>query len=206
MKTAVITGCNRGLGFKVANILLENSFKVIGLNRTSAEITHENYIERYYNSNFDDSSLNKLMVTLEHEHVDILILNAAIYYEDAIQNMSIEDITSILYANSIAPLALIKKFEEKLIETKGKVISIGSATEFFIMKDSEFYSISKKLWRSIIQNYSRSVNDKGISVTHLILPRLDTEFGISTTSVAKEILEISSQPRHKLHFATLNFT
>ena len=34
MKTALITGCNRGLGAGIRNILLKQGYKVIGLNRT----------------------------------------------------------------------------------------------------------------------------------------------------------------------------
>ena len=45
MKIALITGCNRGLGEGIRNILLEQGYKVIGLNRTISNQIIENYTE-----------------------------------------------------------------------------------------------------------------------------------------------------------------
>ena len=42
MKTALITGCNRGLGSGIRDILLKNGYKVIGLNRTVSNENLEN--------------------------------------------------------------------------------------------------------------------------------------------------------------------
>ena len=44
-KTALITGCNRGLGEGIRNILLKQGYTVIGLNRTVSNQKLKNYIE-----------------------------------------------------------------------------------------------------------------------------------------------------------------
>ena len=45
MKTALITGCNRGLGAGIRDILLNEGYSVIGLNRTITDGKIENYTE-----------------------------------------------------------------------------------------------------------------------------------------------------------------
>ena len=45
MKTALITGCNRGLGEGIRNVLLESGYRVIGLNRTVSNCKIDNYLE-----------------------------------------------------------------------------------------------------------------------------------------------------------------
>ena len=63
MKTALITGCNRGLGAGVRNILLKEGYRVIGLNRTlSKEKTMllKDFLERLYNPEFKESTIEKM--------------------------------------------------------------------------------------------------------------------------------------------------
>ena len=45
MKAALITGCNRGLGAGIRDVLLKEGYKVIGLNRTLSKEKINNYIE-----------------------------------------------------------------------------------------------------------------------------------------------------------------
>ena len=45
MKTALITGCNRGLGAGIRDILLKEGYQVIGLNRSVSNEKIDNYIE-----------------------------------------------------------------------------------------------------------------------------------------------------------------
>ena len=76
MKTALITGCNRGLGEGIRNVLLKEGYKVIGLNRTVSNCNIENYLE--IKCDISSSENVEEIKNQVDEKVDLLVINAGI--------------------------------------------------------------------------------------------------------------------------------
>ena len=88
-KTALITGCNRGLGEGIRNILLKQGYTVIGLNRTLSNQKLENYIEVKCDiSNSENIEKAKEKI---NKKIDLLIINAGIRRFEKIENMKKQD-------------------------------------------------------------------------------------------------------------------
>lgn len=187
IKTIVITGCNRGLGLELAISFLKNNYKVIGLNRNESPITHKFYKELKYEANYTDLELSDLIKDIKV--IDVLILNAGEYYEKMIKDLSTNKIKDLFVSNSLGPYSLLVSLTEKLELSRGKIISIGSKAEFFSMKDSEFYSITKLTFKEMLKAYSKILQSKGISLTHFSFPRISDNSNFSVDRFIKIINE-----------------
>ena len=89
MKTALITGCNRGLGAGIRNILLKQGYKVIGLNRTISNETIENYTEIECDVSRHESIQN-IKNKIDNK-INLLVINAGIRRFEKIENMQLID-------------------------------------------------------------------------------------------------------------------
>lgn len=87
MKTALITGCNRGLGAGIRDIFLKEGYQVIGLNRSVSNEKIDNYIEIQCDiSNFKNvESVKEKIPAL----IDLIIINAGIRRFEKIENMKV---------------------------------------------------------------------------------------------------------------------
>lgn len=171
METVIITGTNRGIGKKLTNYLLDEGYKVIGLNRSLDKNDNKNFKSYHYDANYaGEMELLKLVKNIASENnLDnfILLLNAAIFYSKPILELNKNELLELFTVNAIAPFLLLKHFLPELTKNNGKVISIGSKAEDFLMDNSEVYSITKEASRKLLTSQNK------VLTIHLKFPRLD---------------------------------
>lgn len=80
MKTALVTGTSRGLGFELAKELLRRNHLVIGAARSPCPIEHDNYhhITADITTDMYKQSLQALLLEKEVSHLELLINNAGV--------------------------------------------------------------------------------------------------------------------------------
>lgn len=125
-KLAYITGTSRGIGFALAELLLEDGYYVIGMSRTNT-ITHPNF-------HFHEIDLSNLAeiesFIFEHPATEVLLINNAgtlgeILPVGRLSNQSIRDVTLL---NILAPQILMNLFIQTYSQavSSGKIINISS--------------------------------------------------------------------------------
>lgn len=134
-KTALVTGCAKGIGKEIAlelardgcNIIgtcnnslpemfdLKNKVEAIGVKFYSYKVNFLNYEEV---TNFINS------VQKEFEHIDVLVNNAALCLDNNFKDKSVEEFQAVLQVNLITPFLLIQKLCNRMKD--GVIINISS--------------------------------------------------------------------------------
>jgi short-subunit dehydrogenase len=135
MKTVLITGSSRGLGFALAKQALKNNMKVIAVTRngtTLHELNNENLIvvECLYT---EKNGRDKLVNALQNHKIklDYLILNAGLLIKNKLENISENDLEKMFQVNSIAPLLLFKELtKNNCLSENYHTVTIGSMGGF----------------------------------------------------------------------------
>jgi 2-deoxy-D-gluconate 3-dehydrogenase len=141
-KTALVTGCRRGIGRAIAESLAEAGADIIGIS-TSLQADGDEVGKavrksgRHFTSYQCDlgerTALRRFLADLEeHGHtIDILIDNAGMIRRAPVEEQSDEDWGSVIEVNLSASFVLARELGRKMIERGGgKIIFVASVLSF----------------------------------------------------------------------------
>lgn len=139
-KTAIVTGCNTGIGQAIAVALSEAGSYVAGVNRSDAKET-EDIIKKnsgsFYNIKEDLSNINVIPEIIKktlnkYERIDILVNNAGIIRRENAIDFTEKDFDEVLNLNTRIPFFLSQAVAKEFIKqkTRGKIINICSMLSF----------------------------------------------------------------------------
>lgn len=167
MKTALITGCNRGLGEGIRNILLKQGYKVIGLNRTISNEIIENYTEiecdvsKYESIQDIKNKVNK--------KIDLLVINAGIRRFEKIENMQVEDWQDSVNTNLNGAFYVLNTFIENVKKAKGDIVIVGSHSEKYTFEEGGAYCSTKLALRGLTECLREELRYEDVRVSYLSL-------------------------------------
>ena len=174
-KTALVTGCSRGIGEAMAVALAEAGADVIGVsgtlsNGSAAEKGVVGAGRRFYPFAADLSNREALYQTINtiheaHPVVDILVNNAGIILRDPAALHSDEYWDKVLSINLNAGFILAREFGKKMIERKrGKIIFTCSLLSFQGGINVPGYTASKSAVAGLVKALSNEWASKGVNV------------------------------------------
>ncbi|EAR07528.1 SDR family oxidoreductase [Reinekea blandensis] len=105
MKTAVITGANRGIGLALAERLSQQGYRIIGVCRHSSD--ELNAIAEQVIENIDVTSaeaVTQLQQALADTPIDLLINNAGLLEDNVLGSIDFDSIQRMMDVNAYAPL------------------------------------------------------------------------------------------------------
>ena len=199
-KTALITGCNRGLGEGIRNILLKQGYTVIGLNRTLSNQKLENYIE----VKCDISNSENIEKTKEkiNKKIDLLIINAGIRRFEKIENMKKQDWEDSVNINLNGAFYTLKSFIENVKNAKGDIIIIGSHSEKYTFEEGGAYCSTKLALRGMAECLREELRYEDVRVSYLSLGSIKNrdhniyeEWKLMPEEVGMTILNIINLPK-----------
>lgn len=199
-KTALITGCNRGLGEGIRNILLKQGYTVIGLNRTLSNQKLENYIE----VKCDISNSENIEKTKEkiNKKIDLLIINAGIRRFEKIENMKKQDWEDSVNINLNGAFYTLKSFIENVKNAKGDIIIIGSHSEKYTFEEGGAYCSTKLALRGMAECLREELRYEDVRVSYLSLGSIKNrdhniyeEWKLMPEEVGITILNIINLPK-----------
>lgn len=189
MKTALVTGSNRGIGFEVAGQLLKLNFKVF---LTSRNIENGKKAVKILKEKFEHVDFLELDVSDEksiktaaekfksfNAKLDVLINNAGILpNQKKIDSVDSESVMKTFITNSLGPLLVIQNFLQ-FIPNDGRIINVHSGLGLLSeMSDSTAaYSISKTALSAVTIQFSNNLSDKKISVNAVCPGWVRTDMG-----------------------------
>lgn len=172
MKTVVVTGDSRGLGYVICEELLKNNYKVIGISRTVSNNVLEmknKYGEFYEHISFDLSEPEKIkdfyLTFLKHKGpIYGLVNNAAIAYDDLITNAQIEPLEKMFKVNVYSPMMLTKYIIRDMLlhNTHGSIVHISSVSAHTGYKGLSMYAATKGALEAFSKTVAREFGNRKI--------------------------------------------
>lgn len=174
-KTALVTGCKRGIGKAMAEGLAEAGADVVGVSASlelsnsevekSILLTGKNFFP--YQCDFSDrKSLYDFINAVKSKHnVDILVNNAGTILRAPAAEYPDEYWDKVIEVNLNAQFILTREFGKKMIEKgEGKIIFTASLLSFQGGITVPAYAASKGAIKQITMSFANEWTDKGINV------------------------------------------
>ncbi len=199
-KTAVITGCNRGIGKSILEIFAKNQSNIFGCVRKIddnfkklVEELQKKYNVKIIPVEIDISDVESIELGVKKIQntgipIDILVNNAGIIENSIFQMTSMKNLKSIFEINFFNQTKFTQLILKQIIKNKkGSIIYISSSSGLDNNYGRNAYSSSKAAVISQAQTLSREIGIKQIRV-NTIAPGL-TDTDMMNENTPKEILE-----------------
>ena len=193
MKTALITGAYRGLGYEVARQLSQRGWKIILTARrkdqgsaAAAKLKNASFLELDITS---DASIARAVN--EVPKLDVLINNAAIIAEGDQDILTIrpELVAHTIATNALGALRVSQAFVPRLLKSSaGRIVNVSSAAgQLSDMGTwSPAYALSKTTLNGITCMLAAALKEKGVSVNSVSPGWCRTEMGGPTAPRSAE--------------------
>ena len=170
MKTALITGANRGIGLALAEQLSQRGWDIIAVCRTSSD-----EIEQIANAVISDidvtnqSQLNDIKIFLGKQKIDLLINNAGLLKDEQLGSIDYDTMREQFEINTLAPLMVTETLLDNLTEGS-KVANITSRMGSIADNDSGGrygYRASKAALNAVGKSLAEDLKPRGVAVAQL---------------------------------------
>lgn len=170
MKTALITGANRGIGLALCKTYLAQGWKVIGVCRTaSPELTESGARVIAGVDVTDPEALAQLADTLAGKPIDLLINNAGIFLNETLGEIDYNNIRQQFLINAEAPLRVTEALLGNM--TTGAKIAFITSRMGSIADNSSGgyygYRMSKAALNAAATSLTKDLKPRGIAVAIL---------------------------------------
>ncbi len=182
MKTYLVTGANRGIGFEYCKQLQARGDKAIALCRQSSpeldklsQGSHGQLIQIETGIDIsDDDAVSGLLASLQQQPIDVLINNAGIYRQSSLSHLNIEGMREQFEINAIAPLKFTQALLPNLLKSTapgGKKIAIMTSRMGSIADNTSGGSYGYRLSKTAVsmagKSLSHDLKPQGIAVAIL---------------------------------------
>ncbi|MCF2500863.1 2-dehydro-3-deoxy-D-gluconate 5-dehydrogenase KduD [Dyadobacter sp. CY357] len=186
-KTALVTGCNRGIGKAMAEALAEAGADIIGV--ASSDIQSASDLQnavteagrKFYPYQADLGNRESIYafikkVKAENQHIDILINNAGIILRQPAAEHSDEYWDQVLNINLDAPYILSREFGRDMVARGyGKIIFTASLLTFQGGINVPGYTASKSAIGGLVKALANEWAGKGVNVNAIAPGYINTD-------------------------------
>ena len=185
-KTALVTGCNRGIGFGIAKALAEAGADIIGVSKS---LVPDSDIEKLVTSlgrkfycyscdfAYRANTLKFLkMLSSKKLNPEIFIGNAGTLQRTPIQNHSDEDWDGIIEVNLSSQFILARELSRNMVKKSyGKIVFTASILSFQGGLLVPSYAASKGGIAQLTKSLSNELAEKGINVNSVAPGYIETD-------------------------------
>lgn len=191
MKSVIITGASRGIGFDTALVFARAGYKVFatmrnpdGASGLKQKISNESLDISILKMDVDsDESVKEAMESIQKRNgtVDVLVNNAGIERHGSVEEMEIREFKEVMETNYFGALRCIKAVLPQMRANKsGCIINIASVAGHIAITPLTSYSASKFALEALSEGLAQEVKPFNIHVSVV-------EPGIINTDMAKDI-------------------
>ena len=188
MKTLIITGASKGIGFQVAKMAAEKSYRVINISLSDA--AHAS-IENHNIDLAAPDAANKFALLVEELQIDghiTLIHNVAELKRDSAANTATADFRHTLELNVVAPHILNQILIPKMTQGSG-IIYVGSTLSEKAVANTYSYVVSKHALIGMMRSTCQDLANTGIHTACVCPGFTDTEMLRAHVGEDAEIIE-----------------
>ena len=184
VRTVLVTGGNRGIGFAIAKEFVASGYRVAVTARSGqgpdgsmtvvADVT-------------DPASLDTAIAAVEAElgPIEVLVANAGITKDTLLMRMSDEEFESVVDTNLNGVFRVVKRVTKSMLRQKfGRIILIGSVVGLLGSAGQVNYSATKSALVGIARSITREIGAKNITANVVAPGFIDTDM---TASLSAEL-------------------
>lgn len=199
----LVTGCSRGVGLEICNVLLEQENTVYGVARSYTNEFKE--LENYYSGKLlfksidlsDPEGVKKSVFKefISNEVVlDGYVNNAAVAYDDIVSNLNLDKLRAMYDVNVFTPMMITKYAIRNMIlhKTKGSIVHISSVSVHTGYKGLAMYASSKGALEAFSKDTAREWGVMGIR-SNVVAP------GFMATAMSSTLSDVQ---REKIYART----
>jgi 2-dehydro-3-deoxy-D-gluconate 5-dehydrogenase len=182
-KTALVTGCNKGIGFAMAVGLAEAGAQIIGVSSGGDYKAIEDAIKAtgqtfaYHQTDLGNrEDLYRFLNNIQDIQIDILVNNAGIIKRQAAAEHSDEYWDSVLSVNLDAQFILARELGKKMIAYgAGKIIFTASLLSFQGGINVPSYAAAKSAISGLVKALANEWASKGVNVNAIAPGYIETD-------------------------------
>lgn len=193
----LVTGCSRGVGLKICEVLLQQGHTVYGIARsyTPEFKAMENvFAGRVFFKSIDLSSSDNVRETIFKEFItnkvqlDGYVNNAAMAYDDIITNLNVERLKEMYAVNVFTPMMITKYAIRHMLlhKNKGSIVHISSISAHTGYKGLAMYASSKGALEAFSKDAAREWGAMGIRSNVVVPGFMETAMSSTLTDEQKE--------------------
>ena len=205
MKTAIVTGASRGVGYATVKLLSENGYKVIAVSRDLSKVSKlvsEN-VEVYRLDITSSDEIKKFYEKYKDITLDLLVNNAGGGSGPTyIINESMENFRTAYDINVSGPMYLSQLFVPSMKKSLSPtIIFISSLGGKFAYRSGGNYTNAKRGLMALVDTMRLEFPEYGIKVTEICPGTIDTQeekksAAITAEDMAECIRWVSELPSH----------
>lgn len=174
MKTLVITGASKGIGFATATQFCDAGYRVINFSRSTPP---DDRIESYA-VDLSDPEIESRITALLDEHLEpeeiCLVHNSATMLNDTVRNADAEEFVEVLRVNIVTP-QILNRFLIKKMKTGSSIIYLGSTLSEKAVTNAFSYVTSKHAVVGMMRATCQDLSGTGIHTSCICPGFTDTE-------------------------------
>lgn len=184
VRTVLVTGGNRGIGFAIAKEFVASGYRVAvtarsgqgpeGSMTVTADVT-------------DSASLDTAIAEVEAAlgPIEVLVANAGITKDTLLMRMSDEEFESVVDTNLNGVFRVVKRVTKSMLRQKfGRVVLIGSVVGLLGSAGQVNYSATKSALVGIARSITREIGAKNITANVVAPGFIDTDM---TAALSEEL-------------------
>jgi NAD(P)-dependent dehydrogenase (short-subunit alcohol dehydrogenase family) len=168
-KFALITGTSSGLGFEMAQFLLEEGYTVIGVSRRGTTLDHPQFIDILCDIK-DEGSVEEMyeLIGNHTECLHLIVLNAGIFEMSPLTETSTKEFTDHLNTNVVGAFHILKHSRDFLVEDETHIVTVSSIASKKGLANISAYSASKFALNGMIESLREEWSHLGVRFSTLM--------------------------------------
>jgi NAD(P)-dependent dehydrogenase (short-subunit alcohol dehydrogenase family) len=174
-KKALVIGSSKGIGFSIAEYLLDEGFCVFGASRSGTPIEHGNFFDITTDITKEKSVENLFEeISLMTPGIELVVLSAGFCFVDPVIETASSDFLNHLMTNTLGPFLILKHLHPFLIQNKTHIVSLSSEMGKTAEAGWSAYSASKFALEGLLESCEKEWKELGIRFTTLRPWAIDT--------------------------------
>jgi NADP-dependent 3-hydroxy acid dehydrogenase YdfG len=205
MKTAIVTGASKGVGYATVKLLSENGYRVIAVSRDLSKISQLNSdsIETYKLDITQAKEIELFFEKYGHLEIDLLVNNAGGGASPTnIINETMDNFKTAYEINVSGPMYLSQLFVPALKKSESPtIIFVTSLSGKIPFRGGGNYSNAKRGEMALVDTMRMEFPEYGIKVTEICPGTIDTQeeskpYSLTAEDMAEAIRWVASLPKH----------
>jgi len=205
MKTAIVTGASKGVGYQTVKVLSENGYKVIAVSRDLSKLSNlvSDNIEIYKLDITNESEIKQFFDKYKNITLDLLVNNAGGGSGPTyIINETMDNFRRAYDINVSGPMYLSQLFVPCMKKSESPtIIFITSLCGKIPFRGGGNYSNAKRGEMALIDTMRMEFPDYGIKITEICPGTIDTQIekkdnALTAEDMAETIRWVGTLPRH----------